>query len=75
MDFLYCTGLSWLRIPRLRYSKAVVALQIITLWLLDGLLFGGISVNIGGGPLIRSGQSPGKYSTSTCTGLVTEAFT
>lgn len=60
VDFLYCAVLSWLRIPRLRYSKAVVALQIIALWLFDGLAFGGISVNIGGGgPWIQSGRSSG----------------
>ncbi|KAI0756262.1 hypothetical protein C8Q80DRAFT_1092612 [Daedaleopsis nitida] len=49
VDLLYCTFLSWLRIPRLRYSKAVVVLQIISLWLFDGLTFGGISVNVSGG--------------------------
>ncbi|KAI0660622.1 hypothetical protein C8Q70DRAFT_976905 [Cubamyces menziesii] len=55
VDFLYCTVLSWLRIPKLRYSKAVVALQIIFLWLFDALIFGGISVNIGsGGPWVQS---------------------
>ncbi|PCH34046.1 hypothetical protein WOLCODRAFT_130155 [Wolfiporia cocos MD-104 SS10] len=47
-DFLLCAGLARLRIPRLRYSKSVVALQIISLWLLDGVLFGGISLNLGG---------------------------
>ncbi|KAI0699371.1 hypothetical protein C8T65DRAFT_581174 [Cerioporus squamosus] len=57
VDFLYCAVLSWLRIPRLRYSKSVVALQILTLWLFDGLLFGGISVNIGGGSWAQSSRS------------------
>ncbi|KAG5647752.1 hypothetical protein DXG03_008475 [Asterophora parasitica] len=46
VDFLYCTILAQLRIPRLRYSKAVVLLQIALLWFLDGLMFGGISVNL-----------------------------
>ncbi|THV07501.1 hypothetical protein K435DRAFT_959584 [Dendrothele bispora CBS 962.96] len=48
VDFTYCIVLSLLRIPRLNYSKAVVALQIIFLWVFDGLLFGGIQINIGG---------------------------
>lgn len=47
-DLLFCLCLAWLRIPRLRYSKSVVALQIISLWLVDGLMFGGITVNLGG---------------------------
>ncbi|KAI0778735.1 hypothetical protein BD413DRAFT_465706 [Trametes elegans] len=64
-DFLLCAVLSWLRIPRLRYSKAVVALQILSLWLFDGLLFGGISVNVGaGGSVSQSGRSPGSYLSS-----------
>ncbi|KAF8807863.1 hypothetical protein BYT27DRAFT_7139354 [Phlegmacium glaucopus] len=45
-DFLYCILLSQLRIPRLNYSKASVLLQILFLWLLDGIMFGGISVNL-----------------------------
>ncbi|KAI0639968.1 hypothetical protein C8Q77DRAFT_1043739 [Trametes polyzona] len=57
VDFLFCTVLSWLRIPRLRYTKAVVALQILSLWLFDGLLFGGITVNYGVG--FQSGRSTG----------------
>ncbi|TBU54901.1 hypothetical protein BD310DRAFT_885314 [Dichomitus squalens] len=66
VDFVYCSVLSWLRVPRLRYSKSVVALQIIALWLFDGLAFGGISVNIGsGGPWIQSGRSSGDVSYST----------
>ncbi|KZT74944.1 hypothetical protein DAEQUDRAFT_659210 [Daedalea quercina L-15889] len=47
-DFLFCFCLAQLRIPRLRYSKSVVALQIMLLWFLDGLMFGGITVNVGG---------------------------
>ncbi|KAF9074850.1 hypothetical protein BDP27DRAFT_1415766 [Rhodocollybia butyracea] len=45
-DTLFCIFLAVLRIPRLNYSKAVVALQIICLWLFDGLVFGSIRVNI-----------------------------
>ncbi|KAJ3880807.1 hypothetical protein F5051DRAFT_145454 [Lentinula edodes] len=47
-DTLYCIVLAFLRIPRLNYSKAVVALQILCLWLFDGLVFGGIRVNVWG---------------------------
>jgi len=47
VDFLYIITLSQLRIPFLRYSKAVVLLQILAIWFLDGLLFGGISLNLG----------------------------
>ena len=64
VDFLYCSVLSWLRIPRLRYSKAVVALQIILLWLLDGLALGGVTVNVGGGPWVQSGRMSGKSFTT-----------
>lgn len=46
-DFIYCAGLSHLRIPRLNYAKSVVLLQICVLWLLDGFLFGGITVDLG----------------------------
>ena len=48
VDFVYCIVLSRLRIPRLEYSKASVILQIVLLWFLDGILFGGINVNVGG---------------------------
>ncbi|KAI0652414.1 hypothetical protein C8Q79DRAFT_98543 [Trametes meyenii] len=66
VDFLSCIILSWLRIPRLRYSKAVIALQIIFLWTFDGLAFGGISVNVGaGGSSTQSGRSSGFSSTRT----------
>ncbi|KAH9486481.1 Nucleoporin [Psilocybe cubensis] len=44
-DLAYCVVLSQLRIPRLTYSKASVILQICSLWFLDALLFGGISIN------------------------------
>lgn len=39
-------GLAQLRIPRLDYSKAVVALQLVSLCLMDGVLFGGIRLNV-----------------------------
>ncbi|KAI0363538.1 hypothetical protein BV20DRAFT_1031218 [Pilatotrama ljubarskyi] len=66
VDFLYCAFLSWLRIPRLRYSAAVVALQIISLWLFDGLAFGGISVNVGvGGSWVQSSRSSALPGTRT----------
>ncbi|KAF8167598.1 hypothetical protein B0H34DRAFT_682476 [Crassisporium funariophilum] len=45
VDFAYCILLAQLRIPRLNYSKASVLLQISLLWFLDGVMFGGISVN------------------------------
>ncbi|KAF9225491.1 hypothetical protein BS17DRAFT_801515 [Gyrodon lividus] len=46
IDFSYIAILSQLRIPRLRYSKAMVLLQILSLWFIDGLLFGGIRLNL-----------------------------
>lgn len=49
VDFAYVAVLAQLRIPRLHYSKAVVLLQIMSLWFLDGLMFGGINVNLSGG--------------------------
>ncbi|KAI0094325.1 hypothetical protein BDY19DRAFT_1079787 [Irpex rosettiformis] len=47
VDFLYCAVLSTLRIPRLDYAKSVVLVQILSLWLMDGFLFGAISINLG----------------------------
>ncbi|KAI0697588.1 hypothetical protein BC835DRAFT_1471555 [Cytidiella melzeri] len=47
VDFLYCTVLSALRIPRLDYAKSVVLVQILILWLLDGFMFGAVTVNLG----------------------------
>ncbi|OCH96431.1 hypothetical protein OBBRIDRAFT_718237 [Obba rivulosa] len=47
-DFLFCTCLAKLHIPRLRYTKSVVVLQILSLWLLDGFMFGVVTVNVGG---------------------------
>ncbi|GLB35866.1 putative nucleoporin pom152 [Lyophyllum shimeji] len=52
VDFAYCAILNQLRIPRLTYSKAIVLLQIALLWFLDGLMFGGISLNL---PFRRAG--------------------
>ncbi|KAA1467945.1 hypothetical protein DENSPDRAFT_877716 [Dentipellis sp. KUC8613] len=49
VDFLYFLALAYLRIPRLDYAKSVVVLQIILLWVLDGLLFGGIELHLFGG--------------------------
>jgi nucleoporin POM152 len=57
-DFTYCFVLSQLHIPRLNYTKAVVILQIISLWFVDGLLFGGIRVGLFGG------EGEGRVSTS-----------
>ncbi|TFK36998.1 hypothetical protein BDQ12DRAFT_234110 [Crucibulum laeve] len=45
VDLAYCVLLAGLRIPRLNYTKTTVLLQICLLWFLDGLLFGGISIN------------------------------
>lgn len=47
LDSAYVVLLSQLRIPRLTYSKAIVALQILSIWFLDGLLFGAISLHLG----------------------------
>ncbi|KAG9314091.1 hypothetical protein JVU11DRAFT_4872 [Chiua virens] len=47
IDFAYVALLSQLRIPRLTYSKAIVVLQIISLWFLDGFFFGGLSLHLG----------------------------
>lgn len=56
LDFAYVALLSQLRIPRLTYGKAIVALQILSLWFLDGLLFGAISLHLG-----SSASTPGGY--------------
>lgn len=58
LDTAYCVLLAFLRIPRLNYSKAIVTLQIISLCLFDGLIFGGIRVNIWGeGSIVTTGSS------------------
>ncbi|KAJ7161436.1 hypothetical protein C8R43DRAFT_1095699 [Mycena crocata] len=48
-DVIYCLALTRLRIPRLNYSRTVVLLQLLLIVIFDGLMFGGISLNIGGG--------------------------
>ncbi|KAF8560070.1 hypothetical protein OG21DRAFT_1502415 [Imleria badia] len=58
IDFAYIALLSQLRIPRLTYSKAVVVLQILSLWFLDGLLFGAISLHLGSSAPISAGYQP-----------------
>ncbi|KAG6380911.1 hypothetical protein JVT61DRAFT_5303 [Boletus reticuloceps] len=55
IDFAYVALLSQLRIPRLTYTKAVVALQILSLLFLDGLLFGAISLHLGSSDPISAG--------------------
>ncbi|CAL1694099.1 unnamed protein product [Somion occarium] len=47
VDSLYCSILAGLRIPRLRYTKSLVILQIVSLCLLDSFLFGSITLNLG----------------------------
>ncbi|KAH9178805.1 hypothetical protein EDB89DRAFT_1928552 [Lactarius sanguifluus] len=46
VDLLFCVILSRLRIPRLNYANTFVVLQILSLALVDGLLFGGIRLHI-----------------------------
>ncbi|KAF7347718.1 hypothetical protein MVEN_01529000 [Mycena venus] len=48
-DIAYCLALTRLRIPRLNYSRTVVMLQLLLVVVFDGLMFGGISLNVGGG--------------------------
>ena len=72
IDFAYVALLSQLRIPRLTYSKAVVALQILSLWFLDGLLFGAISLHLGANAPTSAGYQgmqssfPAPYGALTC---------
>lgn len=47
VDTLYCVVLPFLRIPRLNYAASVVVLQLFSVWLLNGFMFGGITVNLG----------------------------
>ncbi|KAK7058444.1 hypothetical protein VNI00_002078 [Paramarasmius palmivorus] len=74
VDLVYCAMLSVLRIPRLNYSKAVVALQIISLWFIDGLLFGGIRINLFGNEravsLVGSSGHPEWASTPQPAGIL-----
>lgn len=58
VDALYCLCLAFLRIPRLNYKLSVVILQILTLTMLNGFMFGGITINLGLGgswgiPVVR----------------------
>ncbi|KAF9469848.1 hypothetical protein BDZ94DRAFT_1206742 [Collybia nuda] len=73
VDFLYCTILIWLRIPRLQYSKAVVLLQIGLLWFLDGIMFGGITLNISGGTA-DLGIMPSSFSSKLDLSATPETF-
>ena len=54
VDIFFILGLSLLRIPRLRYTSSVLALQLVTLCLLDGVLFGSISLHLGIGGALSS---------------------
>ncbi|KAJ8084484.1 hypothetical protein PM082_003254 [Marasmius tenuissimus] len=65
VDFLYFSFLSVLRIPRLNYGKAVVVLQIVSLWFLDGLLFGGIRLDIGEGRITSVATSSNRVEWAT----------
>ncbi|KAF5352715.1 hypothetical protein D9756_005934 [Leucocoprinus leucothites] len=47
VDFLLIVVLALLRIPRLTYSKATISLFLFAALFLDGLMFGGISLNVG----------------------------
>ncbi|TFY82279.1 hypothetical protein EWM64_g1741 [Hericium alpestre] len=63
-DLLYCVALKQLRIPRLNYAKSIVVLQIVILWVLDGLLFGGVKLHLFGGPGMGGAiQEPEYYTT------------
>ncbi|KAI5121322.1 hypothetical protein M0805_003789 [Coniferiporia weirii] len=46
VDITYCLILKRLRIPRLNYAAAAVVLQIISLCLLDGMLFGTVQIGV-----------------------------
>lgn len=48
-DVAFCLALTRLRIPRLNYSRTMVLLQLLLVVLFDGLMFGGIRLNMGGG--------------------------
>jgi nucleoporin POM152 len=67
-DFTYCFVLSQLRIPRLNYTKAVVILQIISLWFVDGLMFGGIRLDLFGS------EGEGRVSTSGFLSMLLTVF-
>ncbi|KAF7307041.1 hypothetical protein MIND_00497200 [Mycena indigotica] len=48
-DILFCLALTQLRIPRLTYTRSVVFCQLLLCIFLDGLMFGGLSLNLGRG--------------------------
>ncbi|KAJ7235870.1 hypothetical protein B0H12DRAFT_1204558 [Mycena haematopus] len=48
-DVAYCLALTRLRIPRLNFSRTVVMLQLLLAVIFDGLVFGGISLNVSRG--------------------------
>jgi nucleoporin POM152 len=54
VDALCVLGLAQLRIPRITYSKSALALQLSLLAALDGLLFGGLVVDVGLSPFVGS---------------------
>ncbi|KAF7784114.1 hypothetical protein Agabi119p4_279 [Agaricus bisporus var. burnettii] len=64
VDFLLVTALSLLRIPRLNYNKTTIALSISFIWFIDGLMFGGISLNVGS-QLSKSSSAPHVGSSGT----------
>jgi Ni/Fe-hydrogenase subunit HybB-like protein len=64
VDFAYCTTLSLLRIPRLNYTRPMIFLQMALLWLIDGLLFGGVDDGLTGRSRLatyRSHRLPGAF--------------
>ncbi|KAF8640975.1 hypothetical protein AX17_000621 [Amanita inopinata Kibby_2008] len=69
LDFIYIVLLRQLRIPRLTYSKSIVLFQITILWLLDGILLGGITVNAPFGLGSRSSGQP-EYATPETTSFL-----
>lgn len=70
VDFLYIATLSRLRIPRLKYSNSVVLLQILAIWFLDGLFFGGISLNFG----LMGSSEPSSTSSGFSSKFSTNAY-
>ncbi len=59
IDIMSCLLLSRLRIPRLNYATSVVMLQIVALCFFDGLMFGGVSLNVSRGVGETSASSEG----------------
>ncbi|KAF7320467.1 hypothetical protein MKEN_00831600 [Mycena kentingensis (nom. inval.)] len=49
LDILFCLGLTQLRIPRLIYRRSALCLQLLFIVVLNGLMFGGLSLNLGRG--------------------------